>query len=186
MSNHEDKYLNYLLSNDERGIKSIYNEFLPRIESILKPMGCSRDNAWEIFQESLIVILSKARKPDFELTSSFYTYLISVSKFKWYNLSKKKSNKELTIDEHNTLKSGEDIEADIFQLERYKLYKAKMAELSPECRKILELFFDQNSLKKIAQKLNLSSENSAKQKKHQCQKKLIALIQSDAKFKGLL
>jgi RNA polymerase sigma factor (sigma-70 family) len=186
MSNHEDKYLNYLLSNDQKGIKAIYDEYLPKIESILKPMGCSRDNAWEIFQESLIVILSKARKPDFKLTSSFYTYLVSVSKFKWYNLSKKKSNKELTIEEHNTLISGEDIEADIFQTERYRLYKAKMAELSPNCRQILELFFDQTSLKNIAEKLKLSSENSAKQKKFQCQKKLIALIQSDAKFKGLL
>ncbi len=186
MTNHKDIYLNYLLSNDQKGIKTIYNEFLPKVEAILKGMGCSKDNAWEIFQESLIVILSKARKPDFVLSSSFYTYLVSVSKFKYYNLSKKKYNKELTIEEHNTLRSADDIEADFHQLERYRLYKAKMSELSPGCRQILELFFDQNSLKDISLKLNLSSENAAKQKKHQCQKKLIALIQSDASFKGLL
>jgi len=186
MSTHEDKYLNYLLNNDQKGIKAIYDEFLPKVEAILKGIGCSKDNAWEVFQESLIVILSKARKPDFELSSSFYTYLVSVSKFKYYNLSKKKYNKELTIEEHNTLRSADDIEADFHQLERYRLYKSKMSKLSPGCRQVLELFFDQNSLKNIAQRLNLSSENAAKQKKHQCQKKLIALIKGDASFKGLL
>ena len=186
MSNNEDIYLNYLLNNDQKGIKTIYDEFLPKIESILKGMGCSKDNAWEIFQESLIVVLSKARKPDFKLTSSFYTYLVSVSKFKWYNHSKKKYNKELTIEEHNTLISADDILDDIHQMERYRLYRAKMADLPNECRQILELFFNQNSLKAIAEKLSLTSENSAKQKKHQCQKKLIAMIKADASYKGLI
>lgn len=186
MSKVNDKYIEYLLSNDQNGIRTIYNEYLPKIESIIKGMGGSKDDAWEVFQESLIVIMAKARKPDFKLTSSFYTFLVSVCKFKWYNESKKKYKKELTLDGYETLSSDEDIFEDINQVERYRLYKAKLSKISPVCRKILELFFNQNSLKEITIKLNLTSENAAKQKKHQCQKKLIELIRNDSMFKDLI
>jgi len=186
MSEVDDIYINYLLNNDQKGVKSIYDKYLPKIESIIKGMGGTKDDAWEIFQESLIVIMAKANNPDFTLSSSFYTFLVSVCKFKWYNESKKKYKKELTIDGYETLSSDEDIFEDINQVERYRLYKSKMADMSPLCRQILELFFNQNSLKEITEKLNLTSENAAKQKKHQCQKKLIKLIQTDAKFKDLI
>jgi len=186
MSEHDNIYLKALLENDQKGVKAIYDNYLPRIEAILRGMGCSKDNAWEIFQESLIVIMNKARQQDFVLSSSFYTFLVSVSKYKWFNYSKKKYNNELTIEGHETLRSDEDIEQNINQIARYRLYKAKLSDMSPICRQILELFLDQNSLKDITEKLNLTSENATKQKKHQCQKKLISMIQSDASYKGLL
>lgn len=182
----DDKYIGYLLNNDKQGINAIYKEYLPKIETIIRGMGGSKDDAWEIFQESLIVIMSKARKPEFELTSSFYTFLVSVCRFKWFNESKKKYKKDLTLDGQETLKAGEDIYKDIFEVERYRLYKAKMKALSPICRQILELFFNQNSLREITEKLSLTSENAAKQKKHQCQKKLISLIKSDDTYKELI
>lgn len=186
MNKVDDKYINYLLTNDRKGLKAIYDEFLPKIQSIIRGMGGTDDDGWEIFQESLIVIMAKARKDDFELTSSFYTFLVSICRFKWFNESKKKYKKELTIEDNVTLSTDEDIVRDINQVERYRLYRSKLSMLKPMCRQILELFFNQYSLKEIREKLSLASENAAKQKKHQCQKKLIALIQSDPQFKELL
>ena len=186
MSHKDDIHIKSLLTNDRQGLQTIYKDFLPRIESIIKGMGGSKDDAWEIFQESLIVIMTKASKPNFVLTSSFYTFLVSICKFKWYNESKKKYKKELTLEGQETLKTDEDLLEDINQVERYRLFKSKMNELKPSCRKILELFFNQHSLKEITVLLTLASENAAKQKKHQCQKKLIQAIKSDAHFKELL
>jgi len=186
MSETEDKYIKALLTNDREGLKTIYKEFLPKIESIIRGMGGSKDDAWEIFQEALIVIMAKASKPNFVLTSSFYTFLVSICKFKWYNESKKKYKKELTLEGQETLRSDENLIEDINQVERYRLFKAKLNNLKPACRKILELFFNQHSLKEITALLNLTSENAAKQKKHQCQKKLIQNIKSDTQFKELL
>lgn len=182
----DDKYIKALLNNDRLGLKAIYDEYLPKIESIIGGMGGNKDEAWEIFQEALIVIMAKAKKPDFKLTSSFYTFLVSICKFKWYNESKKKYKKELTIEGHDTLSSNDDILEDIHQVERYRLYRQKLGLLDTTCRQILELFFNQNSLKEITKKLNLTSENAVKQKKYQCQKKLTKLIQSDPAFKELL
>ncbi len=182
----EDKYINYLVHNDANGIKEIYDTYLPKVQAIIGNMGGTKDEAWEIFQESLIVILQKAQTPDFQLSSSFYTFLVSICKFKWYNESKKKYKKNVTIEDVGTLKVEEDIVDSLYKLERFQLYKEKMAELGPECRQLLELFFAKVPLKEIAVRLGLKTENAAKQKKYKCQKKLIEKIKKDVKYDQLL
>ena len=186
MSAESDKYLTYLLTNDQAGVNEIYKEFLPRIEAIIGKMGGNKDDAWEVFQESLIVILKKAQTPDFHLSSSFYTFLVSVCRFKWFNESKKKYKKNVTIDDKVTLKVEDDIVESIEKLERFQLYKDKLQALDPMCQQLFELFFNKIPLKDIAVKLGLTTENAAKQKKYKCQKKLIESIKKDQRFKQLL
>lgn len=186
MSGDSNKYIQYLLTNDAKGVSQIYKEYLPRIERIIGGLGGSKDESWEVFQESLIVILKKAQSPDFQLTSSFYTFLVSVCKFKWYNESKKKYRKNVTIQDNVTLKDDTDIEETMEKLERFKLYQSKLEELDPGCRQLFELFFNKVPLKVIAEKMGFSTENAAKQKKYKCQKKLIESIRKDHKFKQLI
>ena len=186
MNKHTDPHINALLTNDQRGVQEIYDTYLPRVEAILRKMGCSKDEAWEVFQESLIVILNKAQLPDFQLSSSFYTFLVSIAKFKWFNESKKKHKKNVTIDEIGTLSDKDDIMETILKLERFQLYQDKMKELDPLCQQLFELFFNKVSLREIATELGLNTENAAKQKKYKCQKKLIDKIKKDVIFKQLL
>jgi len=70
----------------------------------------------------------------------------------------------------------------LIEAEKMELYKRKFAELGEDCQKILNLFFSGEKFKEIANKLDLASENSAKKKKHLCQKKLIQMIQKDQRF----
>ena len=186
MSFEEDKYFNFLVSEDEKGIKLIYKDFLPRIESILGSMGASKDESWEIFQESLIVVLQKAQKPDFQRSSSFFTFLVSVCKFKWFNESKKKYKKNVTISDAMTLKSDDDIEESVQKMERFSFYQKKLKELDPLCQQLFQLFFQKVSLKEIAKTMGLRSENAAKQRKYKCQKKLIENIKKDQVFKQFI
>ena len=179
----QDENLTYLLNNDPKGVKLIYDQYLPRITAIISKLGGSKDEAWEVFQESLIVILSKAKDPDFQLTSSFYTFLVSVAKFKWYNESKKKYKSSVTIDDKTTLISDDDVVSSIQKLERYKLYKQKLGEMGPSCQEILRYFLEKVPLKEIAVIMGFASENAAKQKKYKCQQKLIASIKADRNFK---
>ncbi len=186
MGKEEDKYIKYLKSNDSQGIKEIYDTYLPRIESIIGGMGGNKQEAWEIFQESLIVILNRIQNPDFQLSSSFYTFLVSICKFKWFNESKKKYKKNVTIDNEKTLKDDQDILQTIMKIERFELYKQKLDDLGGECKSLLELYFDKIPMREIAIRLGLNSENAAKQKKYKCQRKLIEMIKNDSKFEELL
>jgi len=175
-------YINGLLTDDKAIISQIYDTYYPRIQAMIARNGGQKEDAWEVFQEALILILQKAKTPDFQLTSSFYSFLYGICKFKWYNESKKKSRKNVTIEGKDTYSDENDVEAGMIEAEKMDLYRRKFDELGEECKTILNLFFNGEKFKDIAVKLNIASENSAKKKKHLCQKKLIQMIQNDQRF----
>lgn len=175
-------YINGLITNNKTIINEIYDTYYPRIQAMVYRNGGEKEDAWEIFQESLVLIYQKAQTPDFQLTSSFYSFLYGICKFKWNNERKKKSRKNVTIEGRDTYTDEDGVEEGMIQAEKMELYRAKFAELGEGCQKILNLFFKGEKFKEIAIELNLASENSAKKKKHLCQKKLIHLVQNDRRF----
>ncbi len=63
--------------------KNIYVTCYYPIQSMILKMGGTKDNAQDIFQEALIVLLLKLRNSTFILTSSICTYLYSVARNLW-------------------------------------------------------------------------------------------------------
>ena len=58
----------------------MYKEFFPSIRYLIKTNAGLEEDAEDIFQEALYIILKKISEEDFELSSSFLTYLYSISK----------------------------------------------------------------------------------------------------------
>ncbi len=181
----ESTYIKGLLTNDKTIVAAIYNNYLPRIEALILRNNGTRDDAWEIFQEALILILKKVREPDFQLTSNFYTFLYGVCRLLWSNELRKSHRKEVTIEDTNTFKVSQELETLFFEEDQRNLLREKFSQLDEGCRQMLELYFQGTKFKDIATQLALPSENAAKQKKFKCQRKLIALIQSDVRYKEL-
>ena len=86
-----DKYLAGLLQQDATVIRAIYTDFAPRIEAMVVQHGGNREDARDVLQEALVVIWRKAQDADFTLSSGFFTYLYSVSRFTWLRKKKKRT-----------------------------------------------------------------------------------------------
>lgn len=71
----------------------LYKFYYPMVEKfVLRNSGCKED-AEDIFQETLIVLYKKLPTDDFELTSSLKTYIFSISSNLWLKrLRKAKSH----------------------------------------------------------------------------------------------
>ena len=69
--------------NSDYIIKHVYQEFFPTIRYLIKKNTGNDEDAEDIFQESLIVVLKNVQKEDFYLSCSFLTYLYSISKNLW-------------------------------------------------------------------------------------------------------
>src|SRR5690606_897349 len=65
-------------------------EFFPTIRYLIKKNTGNDEDAEDIFQESLIVVLKNVQKDDFYLTCSFLTYLYSISRNLWMQKLKTK------------------------------------------------------------------------------------------------
>lgn len=179
-------FIDGLRRQDAKIIEAIYTQFRPRIVVFVKSTGGTPEDAYEVFQEALIVIFQKVKKEaDFQLTGAFYSYLYKVCWHLWTREAVKKYRKEVTIPEDDRLYYEMTVEEDLLSTQKYLLYRSKFLELSIRCQELLRLFLEKMKMKNIAEEMDYTSENVAKKQKHNCQKKLIQLIQASPLYQEL-
>ncbi len=148
----------------EKAFAKLYSLY-PKIEALVLSKGGNKQDASDVFQEALIILNRNLEKSDFKLTSSFYTYLYSVSRFLWKDTQKKFSKQEL----HNL--SGTDVEYfhSVLEEKKYQLAERAFLELGERCRQLLQLFYHKGmSFKAIADMMQFKSEKIAKNQKYKC------------------
>ncbi len=148
----------------EKAFVKLYSLY-PKIETLILSKGGNKQDASDVFQEALIILNRNLEKSDFKLTSSFYTYLYSVSRFIWKDTQKKFSKQEL----HNL----NDIEVESFhsvlEEKKYQLAELAFLKLGERCRQLLQLFYQKAmSFKDIAKVMQFKSEKIAKNQKYKC------------------
>jgi len=173
-----------LLNAHPSGIDQIYTSSYGVIEHLITKMGGTKDDAQDIFQQSLMVIYQKSKAPSFQLTCSFQTFLYAVSKNLWRDQLKKKHRKEVTLDETVQSISESVVEESIHHQNRQSFYQEKFRLLSEDCQRLLKMYFDRMSMRDIAAKMN-TTEGYIRKKKHGCKKTLIDKMQADPLFEEL-
>ena len=181
----DQHYFDASLKGDKQGIKEIYRVFLPKITQFVKKNNGTEEDAKDIFQEAIIVLFKKIREGNFQLTSAFYTYLYGICRNLWLQKLQKNYKKTVTFSNDREFKDETDFELIMQSEERYQLFRSKFRELSDNCSKILQLFFQRVPMKEIVSRMGFSSLSYAKKRKFECKEKLVALIQNDPKFKTL-
>ncbi|HRS54452.1 MAG TPA: sigma-70 family RNA polymerase sigma factor [Bacteroidales bacterium] len=177
--------LNGISNKDEKILEYLYDRYLPMIRFYITSNSGNEDDAWDIFQEAVVIILKKNKNKDLELTSSFKTYFYAICKNIWLKeLSKRKFKAENYIEEtelsYNLV--DEKIEEYITDF-KVRLFQRSFVKLSKDCQKVLILFFKKISLKDIAKIMGYKSEKYAKKRKYQCKERLVEIIQSDPLYK---
>ncbi|MEM6261539.1 MAG: sigma-70 family RNA polymerase sigma factor [Bacteroidota bacterium] len=178
----QQPYLQGIRDRDPLVLKEIYLRFFPMIANHVQKNGGTEADARDVFQDTILVLFRKMQAPDFELTSSFSTYLFAVGKHIWLKqISRKRKNPSLSIEKVN-LPDEESVEKALLITERNQLFRQKMKLLSEGCQRLLTLFFEGMSMANIAEQLGFASEGYAKKRKFQCKQKLTELIKADPKF----
>jgi len=178
-SQHQDYILiKGIQEGDSKIIRQVYTDYFNRIQVFIENNSGKENDALDIFQDALMVIYQKSKDPDFKLSSTLYTYLFAICKNLWFKQLKKKSNSERTIPDEKVLIDKERIIEAINERDRYQLYRKKFQKLSADCQQILMLFFEGQSMRKIAELMNIS-EKYARKRKFNCKEKLIDAVKKD-------
>ena len=175
-----------LRKRDSRILKYIYTTCYESVQHMIMNNSGTREDAKDIFQESMIIAFRNIKKDsDFELKSSFQTYIYSVARLLWL--------KHLRISKNN-MKNFSEIE-DYIDFEepqpfttvelRYSLYQKTLLELPEDCQKILKLSLDGVSHKEIAEILGYKSENYISKRKHFCKEYLIKKIKENPDYQPI-
>ncbi|MEO1030123.1 MAG: sigma-70 family RNA polymerase sigma factor [Bacteroidota bacterium] len=151
----------------EEAFKALYKLY-PRIEKLVLSKGGTKADASDVFQEALIILYRNLQKSDFKLTSSFYTYLYSVSRFIWKDAQKQFSKQEL----HNLESEQVSILDAVLEEQKYRLAEHAFRELGERCQQLLRWFYiKKKTFKAIAELMQFKSEKGAKNQKYKCLQK---------------
>lgn len=134
----------------------------------------------DLFHDGIIVVDRNIRQLKFRGDSSLHHYIYSVCKFLWLNKLKKKrrmvySDEEKTLDEV-VEKNPESI---LLKNELKDNLSSTLDLLGIRCKKILELWKLNYSMKEIAEICEISSESMARKLKHQCYQKLLKIVEEN-------
>lgn len=154
---------------NEKPIKQLYLEF-SKIKKMILKNGGSEDMAKELFNDSLVLLIEKVRKPGFILTSKLTTFLYGINHYLMKNELRKQKKHNYEIEWDDTLSLPEEgLEYDFEKEEKLNSIEKTLDVISQKCKEILRLFyFQKENMKTIAEKLGFSSVNSAKTQKYKC------------------
>lgn len=174
-------------TRDNTVLQFIYKKYYPTVHHFILSNQGSSDDAQDIFQESVIVIYRKIKDEEhFMVSSSFKTFLYSVSRHLWLKQLRAKRYEEKKI---NDQQRYVELKEEPFRIEnedlRMSLYQKHFKNLPVDCQKILKLSVNNISQKEIADNLGFSSENYIKKRKHYCKEYLIKSIKADPLFRDL-
>ncbi len=178
-------FLQSLRNGDNLGIRKIYQELYPKVRSFILKRDGNEDDAKDIMQKALIQLSVRAQDKNFQFTSSFEGYFITICKNLWIR-EVKKSKLRVTNDGVIDLVSDDmEIAMSVHEQEKWELFQEKLNEVSENCSELLKLFFNKVSYKKIAELKNYATVNTVKQRIFKCKSKLKEAIQSDQRYQQL-
>ena len=142
--------------------------YFPSISSYIKQNHGNSEDAEDIFQEAMIVLLQKVRQPNFILTSSLKTYLYAIAKNLW--LKKLRDNKLNLVDSEFSLTN---FATDTFEIEPEKSREEKvenwLLKITRNCQNILKaIFFYEVPMDNLMVKMGWKNKHTASNQKHKC------------------
>ncbi|MCB0522656.1 MAG: sigma-70 family RNA polymerase sigma factor [Lewinellaceae bacterium] len=173
----DDQLLQYLNSGETRlqdkALRFLYSEHYGLIEHLVTSNHGTEDDAADVMQNGMLAFFNLAKQPGFRLTSTSKTFLYAICRNQW--LMRLRKDKRITTleDKHEYIPLDDDFSTQLETDERNQALAQLLDQTGPDCKRVLVMFFFYRMrMEQIRKELNFASEQVAKNKKHQCMKRL--------------
>jgi len=169
---------------NDKVIAEVYNMFFPSVRQFIYRNNGSLEDARDIFNDAIVVVLLKAREDTITLNCSLKTYIYAICRNLW--LKKIKADKLDLIsygEIEDTMYSAEVIEEELYNVSKaHLLYQKHFVRMSSTCQKLLESFLEGKTFKEITEEMDFENEGYARKRKYRCVKLLVKRIKSDPDY----
>ena len=160
-----------LKSGESYAVKYLAKEFLPVISYFISKNNGNEEDAKDVFQDALFIIIEKIHNNDFILQGALSTYLFAICKHLWLiELDKQKAAKNYKLRhlvDSIELDSSEHGDSVFYE----NVFRECFSELDEISQKILKMYWMDISPAEIAEKLGFSY-GYVRKKKSECMKEL--------------
>jgi len=171
---------------EHQALRALYQQFFPSVLRFVATNQGSKEDAHDVFQDSVLIFYNAVRKGTFREQSSIGTFLHSIARNQWrMELRARNRNKAPSLEPVEETK----VETPILLLlkkERQHMVAEVVSKLEKPCQEMLRLsVYLGKSMKEISKHFGYSSEQVARNQKHRCLKYLSRLILSSPLFSTL-
>jgi len=177
-----------LTTLDNDALREIYDKSFPAVERMVKKYFGNSQDAKDVFQDALIILLEKVKQGLFDETkASINTYLYEIAKRKWMNKLKSSYRKNIEVDsrlvEEENEENDEDNDENCFRVVNIRKYDKDnieypedfdtiekcLNELSDSCRNLIDKWlYEGKTWEEIAKENNYANAATASQQKYKC------------------
>lgn len=168
-----------LKNRNNEVLKFVIIQNLPMIVYLVESRNGCRQDAEDILQEALMILIKKAGKDELKLTAKFSTYLYAVCLKLWLALLKVRKSEE----KRNIVFSNEIHLADSTAIKNDEqtnvVFQHYYNQLSKGCKEIIRLYSLNHTVEEISGIMGYT-EKSIRKRKYECKNKLITLIKENS------
>lgn len=165
----ENKIVSDLKRENNFAYGELYREYFAVVKRFILHNNGSEEDAQDVFQDTMLVLVEKLRNDNFILTASIKTYIMAIAKHLWL----KKIRDAVQIIELSDSNHQSFFEEITISIEQEKTYMDKlqyyMTKITDHCNRLLQdMFFRNKSIDDIQQQYGYSTRHNAQNQKHKC------------------
>lgn len=167
----DHEILKGLQKRDDAAYEILYDFYFPKVKKFVVNNNGTPDDAQDIFQETLLVLLKNVPLADFELRSSLGTYIFSIASNLW--LKRLRDSKKMVVkSEAEVEEIAAEIEED-FDFKKPPEAEEKahslLQKITEMCQRLIRsIFFLKKDIMTIQSEMGYASRHSAQNQKYKC------------------
>jgi RNA polymerase sigma factor (sigma-70 family) len=172
--------------NESEMLNYLYKRHFQEVKHYIVSNSGTEAEALDIFQDSLLLLYNKLHIQRIQLNCSPGTYLYSVAKNMWLReLRRRRVRNEIGEIPLNLADTSTEYHTLAEEAERLHIFKIHYEQLGDECKQLMQLIMDGNSLEMITHIMNYSSVQYTKNRRSKCKERLWKSIRNDPHYKEL-
>lgn len=156
--------LAHLRKEENSAFTLLYKECFPPVAHYVYQNSGNPQDAEDVFQETVVVLLNKIRQPDFLLTSSLKTYTFSISRNLWLKKLRDK-HPQLALGELQLAASS----ATDNETEAEDKISTWLQRITTNCQRILKaIFYFNEPMDSLMERMGWKNKHTAANQKYKC------------------
>jgi RNA polymerase sigma factor (sigma-70 family) len=171
--------VNEILQADiNKPVTYLYEQYFEAVEIDIRVNGGNHQDATDIFQEAVLIVIDKIKSGKFRRDSSIRTFLLAIARNLW--LFEKRSRIRRS-DREAQFARLEETESEIsdrpFGTDQSKIIESLFQQVGELCSKLLSgFYYEKMPMKDLLKRFNYQNEQVLRNRKAKCMKKLKELL----------
>ncbi|MCB0716269.1 MAG: sigma-70 family RNA polymerase sigma factor [Chitinophagaceae bacterium] len=161
--------LDDLKGENNNAFGRLYRQYFGVVKRFILKNNGRPEDAEDIFQDTMLVLVEKLKRDDFTLTASVKTYIMAIAKNLWFKRLRN-TYREVEFTEKQSPVFYREIDQAIENEKNYwdKL-KTYLTKITKHCQQLIrKMFFNNESIEQIQKEYGYTTKHNAQNQKHKC------------------